>query len=133
MRETQENTSKKVASPFIVLEPAKQWSPIRAFPSTVLGMLLKGYRAVISPIYGDVCRFFPTCSAYALEAVTVHGAIKGGALAARRIMRCHPWQAGGIDAVPAGRRTWSSDQLPRIIQLNHPEVPDDPPAPETEG
>lgn len=63
--------------------------------------LLKAYRAVISPIYGQVCRYHPSCSAYALEAVTVHGSVRGTWLAVRRIGRCHPWAAGGYDPVPA--------------------------------
>ncbi len=62
--------------------------------------LLKVYRAVISPLYGDVCKFHPTCSAYALGAVERHGAIKGTVLAARRLARCHPWSLGGYDPVP---------------------------------
>ena len=62
--------------------------------------LLKAYRLLISPLYGDVCRYFPSCSAYALEAVQVHGSIKGSWLAARRLARCHPWAAGGVDKVP---------------------------------
>lgn len=62
--------------------------------------LLKAYRAVISPLYGQVCRYYPSCSAYALEAVTVHGSIKGSWLAVRRLGRCHPWAAGGVDHVP---------------------------------
>lgn len=62
--------------------------------------LLKVYRFAISPLYGQVCRYHPTCSAYALEAVTVHGGIKGSWLAVRRIGRCHPWAAGGYDPVP---------------------------------
>jgi putative membrane protein insertion efficiency factor len=73
----------------------------------VLIALIRGYRFAISPLYGQVCRYYPTCSAYALEAVTVHGALRGSWLAARRIGRCHPWAAGGLDPVPpaAGRRT----------------------------
>jgi putative membrane protein insertion efficiency factor len=67
----------------------------------VLIALLKAYRFAISPLYGQVCRYHPTCSAYALEAVTVHGAIKGSWLAVRRIGRCHPWARGGYDPVPA--------------------------------
>ena len=62
--------------------------------------LLKGYRFAISPLYGQVCRFYPTCSAYALEAVTEHGALRGSWLAVRRIGRCHPWNPGGYDPVP---------------------------------
>ena len=66
----------------------------------VLIGLLKVYRLVISPLYGDVCRYYPSCSAYALGAVQKHGAIKGSWLAARRLLRCHPWAAGGYDPVP---------------------------------
>jgi uncharacterized protein len=62
--------------------------------------LLKAYRAVISPLYGQVCRYHPSCSAYALEAVTVHGSLRGSWLAVRRLARCHPWAAGGYDPVP---------------------------------
>ena len=66
----------------------------------VLIWLLRGYRFAISPLYGQVCRYHPTCSAYALEAVTRHGALRGSWLAARRLARCHPWAAGGYDPVP---------------------------------
>ncbi len=62
--------------------------------------VLRGYRAVISPLYGQVCRYYPSCSAYALEAVETHGAVRGSWLAARRLGRCHPWAAGGVDPVP---------------------------------
>lgn len=62
--------------------------------------LLKAYRFAISPLYGSVCRYYPSCSAYALEAVTRHGTLRGGWLAARRVLRCHPWAAGGYDPVP---------------------------------
>jgi putative membrane protein insertion efficiency factor len=62
--------------------------------------LLRGYRLVISPLYGQVCRYHPSCSAYALEAVTRYGSTKGSWLALRRLARCHPWAAGGYDPVP---------------------------------
>ncbi|WP_375424429.1 membrane protein insertion efficiency factor YidD [uncultured Friedmanniella sp.] len=66
----------------------------------VLIGFLKAYRLVISPLYGDVCRYYPSCSAYALRAVEVHGAVKGTWLAGRRLLRCHPWASGGYDPVP---------------------------------
>ena len=62
--------------------------------------LLKVYRLTISPLYGNVCRYHPSCSAYALRAVEVHGVARGGWLAAKRLGRCHPWAPGGYDPVP---------------------------------
>lgn len=66
----------------------------------VLIGFLKAYRLVISPLYGNVCKYWPTCSAYALGAVQQHGAARGGWLALRRLGRCHPWAKGGYDPVP---------------------------------
>lgn len=63
--------------------------------------VIKAWRFAISPLYGQVCRYHPSCSAYALEAVTDHGAIRGGWLSFRRLARCHPWAAGGYDPVPS--------------------------------
>ncbi len=61
---------------------------------------IRAWRFAISPLYGQVCRYHPSCSAYALEAVTVHGSIRGTWLGARRLVRCHPWSDGGYDPVP---------------------------------
>ena len=74
--------------------------------------LLKAYRALISPLYGQVCKYYPSCSAYALEAVTVHGAAKGSWLAIRRLARCHPWSLGGYDPVPGtpAAAAWEQEQ-----------------------
>lgn len=68
---------------------------------SVVVRLLRGYRYWLSPLLGSRCRFYPSCSAYALEAVETHGAMRGLALAARRLSRCHPFHAGGTDPVPA--------------------------------
>lgn len=65
--------------------------------------LLHAYRSVVSPLYGDVCKYYPSCSAYAVGAVQQHGLVKGSALAATRLARCHPWAEGGVDDVPAHR------------------------------
>src|SRR5689334_15369125 len=66
-------------------------------------VLLRAYQVLISPFLGTACRFTPTCSAFAIEAVERHGATRGAILAVRRLLRCHPWHAGGPDAVPARR------------------------------
>jgi putative membrane protein insertion efficiency factor len=94
-------------------------------PRNAVVLLLKAYRAVVSPLYGDVCRYFPSCSAYALEAVTVHGVVKGCSMAAYRVLRCNPWSHGGIDHVPAGRRIWPEGHTPKIMVMNHPPIPAD--------
>ncbi len=62
--------------------------------------LLRGYKAAISPLLPPACRFYPTCSEYALEAVTRYGALRGSWLATRRLLRCHPFHPGGFDPVP---------------------------------
>ena len=80
----------------------------------VLIGLLKAYRFAISPLYGQVCRYHPTCSAYALEAVQAHGALRGTWLAMRRIARCHPWAAGGLDPVPPPKNRRSSTPPPSM-------------------
>lgn len=67
---------------------------------TVLLALLRGYRLAISPLLGSRCRFFPSCSEYAIESLGRYGALKGSWLALRRVLRCHPWHAGGYDPVP---------------------------------
>ncbi len=66
----------------------------------VLLALIKGYRFLLSPWWGRQCRFTPTCSEFAEEAIERHGALQGAWLAMRRISRCHPWHAGGYDPVP---------------------------------
>lgn len=68
--------------------------------TTISLYLIKLYQAVISPLLGPRCRFYPTCSQYASEAIHTHGVIKGWGLAFRRILKCHPFHSGGIDMVP---------------------------------
>ena len=62
--------------------------------------LIRIYQRFISPLLGPRCRFYPSCSSYAVQALTVHGVIKGSGLAAWRLLRCHPWNPGGLDPVP---------------------------------
>jgi uncharacterized protein len=69
----------------------------------LLVLAVRGYRLLISPLLPPSCRFYPSCSAYALEAVQVHGALRGSWLAVRRLSRCHPFHAGGLDPVPPRR------------------------------
>jgi uncharacterized protein len=71
-----------------------------ALPRRLLAALIRGYQRILSPLLPPSCRFYPSCSQYALEAVTRHGALKGGWLAARRLARCHPFHPGGYDPVP---------------------------------
>ena len=82
-------------------EHVKTQRPLRwLHPSTWVMLLIRGYQRWISPLLGSNCRYYPTCSAYALEAVQHHGAIRGGWLGLRRIARCHPFREGGYDPVP---------------------------------
>jgi hypothetical protein len=62
--------------------------------------LLAAYQRVVSPLLGQNCRFHPSCSRYAIEAVAAHGVLRGGWLALRRLSRCHPFHEGGLDPVP---------------------------------
>jgi putative membrane protein insertion efficiency factor len=71
-----------------------------SIPRKIVQAPIHVYRKVISPLKPPVCRFYPTCSAYALEAIEVHGALKGSFLAAKRIVKCHPFHPGGVDLVP---------------------------------
>jgi uncharacterized protein len=62
--------------------------------------LIKAYQTILSPFVGQHCRFYPSCSAYAVEAVEKHGALRGLWLSMKRLSRCHPWHEGGVDPVP---------------------------------
>jgi putative membrane protein insertion efficiency factor len=74
-----------------------------------LAAAVRAYQWTIRPIIGAQCRFEPSCSHYAIEALAVHGAVRGSALAARRVLRCNPWHEGGFDPVPPAQ---SSHELP---------------------
>ena len=66
----------------------------------ILIALIRGYRYLLSPLLGNHCRFYPSCSRYAIVALELHGPIKGLWLGGRRLLRCHPWHDGGLDPVP---------------------------------
>ena len=69
-------------------------------PATALKLCVHAYRYTLRGVIGAHCRFYPSCSDYALEALDDHGALRGAGLAAKRILRCHPWNPGGYDPVP---------------------------------
>jgi putative membrane protein insertion efficiency factor len=85
----------------------------------LLTVLIVGYQRLLSPLLGPRCRFYPSCSAYAVRAIQVHGAGKGTVLAVARIGRCHPWHPGGVDPVPP-RGAWKSD--PYVALESHDDV-----------
>jgi len=89
-------------------------------PRNLLVVLLRIYRAVISPLYGEVCRYYPSCSAYALGAVQEHGVVVGAALSTRRLARCHPWSEGGIDDVPLrSTRRYTVTKFGFVVTRSH--------------
>ena len=71
--------------------------------SALLRALVRAYRYFLAPLMPPACRFHPSCSAYADEALRTHGALRGGWLSATRLCRCGPWHAGGVDPVPPSR------------------------------
>jgi hypothetical protein len=75
-------------------------------PRNIALGILMSYRKVISPLYGNVCRYYPSCSLYALRAIQQSGAFWGIGLGAIRLVRCNPWARGGIDDPPARLKSW---------------------------
>jgi uncharacterized protein len=75
-------------------------SPVSRAASGALVLLVRVYQVALSPLLGGSCRYYPTCSAYAIEALERHGALRGSWMAVRRIGRCHPFRPGGYDPVP---------------------------------
>lgn len=66
----------------------------------ILMSMIKAYQVLLSPFFGQQCRFYPTCSQYALDTINKHGAMVGSYYAVRRLLRCHPWHVGGHDPIP---------------------------------
>jgi len=78
-------------------------SALAATPARALRLLIRAYQVGVSPVLGPRCRFLPTCSDYAHEALCAHGTLRGGWLSLRRLARCHPFGGSGYDPVPPGR------------------------------
>ncbi len=96
---------------------------IRSLPAQTLIFCIELYRAYVSPLRLPTCRFFPTCSEYAVESLKTHGAVKGSLLAVARLLKCAPWHSGGWDPVPergswrAGKQT-STEELHDCISVD---------------
>ncbi|MEQ1735064.1 MAG: membrane protein insertion efficiency factor YidD [Rhodoglobus sp.] len=89
-------------------------------PRNICVGILTAYRAVISPLYGDVCRYYPSCSHYTLQAIQQHGVLKGVWLGTVRIARCHPWAEGGIDDVkPASHERYVVTRFGFVVANSH--------------
>ncbi|WP_084385682.1 membrane protein insertion efficiency factor YidD [Rhodococcus sp. WMMA185] len=94
------------------------WVSVRAVPAQILIFFIELYRTYVSPLRLPTCRFMPTCSEYAVEALRTHGAIKGLVLTVVRLLKCAPWHPGGWDPVPGGpdsvpdQRPGSHDRCP---------------------
>jgi len=93
-------------------------------PARVLLILVKGYRRFISPMLPPRCRFYPSCSAYAVEALQLHGALRGSWLTIRRLSKCHPFHAGGFDFVPGSQAGPAIASGRPDVEVSEPNVTD---------
>ena len=84
--------------------PSGRFPSVRALVIAPAIALIRAYQLVVSPMRPPTCRFYPSCSAYALTAIERFGLVRGSWLATRRLLRCHPWNPGGVDHVPASSR-----------------------------
>jgi len=88
---------------------------ITLWPRRILRGVVQAYRLLLKPWIGNVCRFEPSCSAYALQALEEHGAVRGATLTGARILRCHPWCDGGCDPVPTTFHMPGSGLFTRLL------------------
>ena len=95
-------------------------SCLRRLPQSVLLGMVRGYRLLLKPWIGNACRFDPSCSAYALQALEQHGALRGTALTGWRLLRCHPWCEGGCDPVPHNAAAPLQGIFTRLLGRNAP-------------
>jgi putative membrane protein insertion efficiency factor len=99
----------------------RRWAvKLSRLPQKTLVALVKGYRLLLSPWLGSSCRFEPTCSAYSLQALQQHGAVKGSYLTLYRLARCHPWCHGGFDPVPSSASRPSAGRFSLFTHLVTP-------------
>jgi putative membrane protein insertion efficiency factor len=94
--------------------------PVAHWPRLALIALVRGYRLFFKAWLGNACRFEPSCSAYALQALTLHGAVRGTGLVGWRLLRCHPGCAGGFDPVPDPPLPTARGLFTRLIAKNRP-------------
>lgn len=89
-----------------------QTQPLRppSMAARALAAAVRAYQLVVSPWLAPRCKYYPSCSAYALTALRVHGAVRGSLLACWRVLRCNPWSLGGVDEVPPPRRGATTDR-----------------------
>ena len=90
---------------------------LRIVVTAVLVLLVRVYQWTLRPFIGAQCRFEPSCSHYAIEALHLHGPARGSLLAARRVLRCNPWVAGGHDPVPACSRCTTTNSAPHFAEV----------------
>ena len=93
---------------------------VRGVVVAALTLPIRAYQLVISPLLGPRCRFYPSCSAYAVTAIRRHGPLRGTWLAAWRLLRCHPWNLGGPDPVPPARHRTAGAPRDRVPQGARP-------------
>ncbi len=82
---------------------------IRRLLTTLLTKMVRGYQLIVSPWFAPTCRYYPSCSQYAIDALRLHGPARGTLLAGWRLLRCNPWSKGGVDHVPPGKAGASAD------------------------
>ncbi|WP_022923466.1 membrane protein insertion efficiency factor YidD [Serinicoccus marinus] len=82
--------------------------------------MIRLYQWTISPLLGPVCRYYPSCSAYGVNALERHGPLRGGWLTVRRVLRCHPWAAGGVDHVPPRPGSGAGDRTDPTVEQHAP-------------
>lgn len=87
----------------------------------LLLFFVRGYQLILSPLLGPRCRYQPTCSSYAIDAIKIHGGLKGSWLAIRRILRCHPWGGHGYDPVPNQGREVEKKLVSKAAQSAAPD------------